>query len=114
MATRRPKPPTAGERLLADLSRPGESYDIGVMVTEAVRVTDRLEKLDKVLSGEKSSWLSLKLGRDGQIEVKVDSALQEARAQATVLRGLLYEIHRQRAGIQSGPDDDADDLADLI
>ncbi len=104
--------PTAGERLVADLSREGDPYRIEVMVVEASRIADRLERLDAVLSGDKSAWLSLRLGRDKQLEIRVDSALQEARSQATCLRGLLYEIHRQRAGIAIGPDDE-DDLADL-
>jgi hypothetical protein len=108
----RAKSPTAGERLVEDLSRPDDPYGVTVMVTEAARIADRLDKLAALLSGEKSSWLSLKLGRDKQIEVKVDSALQEARAQATTLRGLLYEIHRQRANIAIGSDED-DVLADL-
>jgi hypothetical protein len=112
-APRAPKP-TAGQRLLEALSRPGEPYAVGVMVDEAARIADRLEKLDALLSGQKSAWLSLRNGRDGAIEVKVDAALQESRAQATCLRGLLYEIHRQRANIAIGPDDDGDDLDDLI
>lgn len=110
----RTKTPTAGDRLVEDLSREGDPYSITVMVTEAGRIADRLDKLAALLSGEKSAWLSLKLGRDKQIEVKVESALQEARAQATTLRGLLYEIHRERANIQIGSDDDADDLDGLV
>lgn len=107
-----PPKPTAGERLVADLSHEGDPYRIEVMVVEASRIADRLERLDALLAGERSAWMSLKLGRDKQLEIKVDNALQEARAQATCLRGLLYEIHRQRAGIAIGPDDE-DDLADL-
>lgn len=33
-------------------------------------------------------------------------------SRATTLRDLLYEVHRQRANIQIGPDDD-DDLAGI-
>jgi len=109
----RAKTPTAGERLVADLSREGDGYAMTVMIVEAGRIADRLDRLAALLAGERSSWLSLKNGRDGAIEVKVDSALQESRAQATTLRGLLYEIHRQRVGIEIGSDDDADDLANL-
>jgi hypothetical protein len=111
---RPPKPPSAGDRLLADLSRPDDPYSITVMITEASRIADRLDKLAAVLSGEKSVWMSLRDGRDRVTEVRVDHSLQEARAQATTLRGLLYEIHRQRVGIEIGSEDDADDLDDLI
>jgi hypothetical protein len=109
---RKPAAPTAGERLVADLSREGDGYHIEVMIVEASRIADRLDKLAALLSGERSAWATVRIGRDGVAELKVDSALQEARAQATTLRGLLYEIHRQRAGIEIEPGDE-DDLADL-
>jgi hypothetical protein len=110
----RAKTPTAGERLVEDLSRSDDPYSITVMVTEAGRIADRLDRLAALLSGERSAWMQVKLGREKQLEIKVDSALQEARAQATTLRGLLYEIHRERANITIGSDDDGDDLDDLI
>jgi hypothetical protein len=103
---------TSGERLLADLSRDDDNYRIEVMVIEAARIADRLEKLAALLAGEKSAWLHVRVNRDQILEVKVDNALGEARHQATTLRGLLAEIHRQRANIPMGPDDD-DDLAGL-
>ena len=102
------KTPTAGDRLLADLSREDDPYRLTVMVIEAARIADRLEKLAALLAGERSVWLSLRDGRDGRLDVKVDNALQESRAQATCLRGLLYEIHRQRANIEIEPGDDDD------
>lgn len=108
----RTKEPTSGERLLADLSHEGDPYGVTVMITEAARIADRLDRLAALLAGEKSAWATVRIGRDGAAELKVDNALQESRAQATTLRGLLYEIHRQRAGIQIGSDED-DDLADL-
>jgi hypothetical protein len=112
MAATRQKSPSAGERLVADLSRDGDPYSITVMVTECGRIAARLEKLAALLAGEKSAWATVSIGRDGVAELKIDKGLQEARAQATTLRGLLYEIHRQRANIQIEPGDE-DDLADL-
>lgn len=76
------------------------------MIIEAGRVADRLEQLDDLLSGKRSSWLHVRVNRDQVIEVQVDKALQEARQQAGVLRQLLGEIHKQRAGISMGPEDD--------
>ena len=55
---------TAGERLVADLSRDDDPYGITVMVTEAGRIADRLDALAALLSGARTAWLSLKLGRD--------------------------------------------------
>lgn len=106
VAAQQKSTPTAGNRLVADLAHDDDGYRITVMIVEAGRIADRLEKLDALLSGERESWLSLRLGRDKQLEVKVDNALGEARHQATTLRGLLAEIHRQRAGIPMGPDDE--------
>ncbi len=97
---------TAGARLVDDLTRDGDPYRITVMITEAGRVADRLERLDGLISGERSAWLRVRVNRDQVVEVQVDKALQEARQQAGVLRQLLAEIHRQRAGIPMGPDDD--------
>jgi hypothetical protein len=82
------------------------------MVTEAGRIADRLEKLAALLAGEKSAWLHVRVNRDQILEVKVDNALGEARMQATTLRGLLAEIHRQRAKVPL-LDEDGDDLANL-
>jgi len=104
--------PTAGDRLVAELAHPGDPYGITVMVKEAGRIADRLDKLAALLSGERKEWLSLKLGRNELYEVKVDNALGEARHQATTLRGLLAEIHRQRAGFALIGDDD-DDLSGI-
>jgi hypothetical protein len=109
---RKPAVPTAGERLVADLSREGDGYHIEVMIVEASRIADRLDKLAALLSGERSAWATVRIGRDGVAELKVDNALGESRHQATCLRGLLAEIHRQRAGIPMGPDED-DDLAGI-
>ena len=112
MAAPRRKAPTTGERLVADLSRDGDPYGVTTMIVEAGRIADRLDKLAALLSGERQAWLSLKLGRDERYEVKVDNALGEARHQATTLRGLLAEIHRQRAGFALVGDDD-DDLSGI-
>ena len=67
-----------------------------------------LENLDALLSGERSAWLHVRVNKDQVLEVKIDNALQEARAQTTVLRNLITDIHRHRARIpmQDDPDDD--------
>lgn len=101
-----------GKQLLEDLSLDGDSFGIGVLILEACRIADRLEKLDSLLSGDENTWLTLENGRDGVLEVRVDGALQESRQQTTVLRQLLAEIARQRGSAHPGSSDD-DDLADL-
>jgi hypothetical protein len=109
---RAPAKPTAGQRLLAELSAPGDDYSLQLLVQRAAHTADWLEKLDALLAGEKSAWATVRIGRDDVAELRVDNALSEARQQTTVLRHLLGAIHQRRSGVPMGNDPD-DDLADL-
>lgn len=103
---------TAGQRLISALSKDEDPYALTVLIVEAARIADRLEKLDDLLSGEQTLWARLHWSdRKKVYEVYIDNALSEARQQATVLKHLLAEIHRQRAQIKTEPGDD--DLAGL-
>lgn len=98
---------SSGDRLRDALACADESFAIGVLVEEACRIADRLEQLNATLTGDDNTWMRLTKGRDQVIEVRIDTALQESRQQATVLRQLLAEIRRQRGGEdQPGPEDD--------
>lgn len=103
---------TAGQRLLAELSAPGDDYSLQLLVSRAAHTADWLERLDALLSGEKTAWLQVRLSRDDVVEVRVDNALAEARQQTTVLRHLLGAIHQRRSGVPMVDDAD-DDLANL-
>ncbi|AOT25746.1 terminase small subunit [Mycobacterium phage Tortellini] len=98
---------TAGERLMEELARDDDPYSLTLLIVEACRMADRLESFDELLAGRRETWLRLKLGRD-TVEVYVDKVLAEARQCATVFRHYLADIHRQRAGIPTGPDDNDD------
>jgi hypothetical protein len=100
----------AGERLFAALASDSVSYAVGVLIVEACRIADRLDELNRCLTGDTNVWLRLTEGRDEVLEVRVDAAMQEARQQATVLRQLLAEIRRQTSGDEGEPDDDLDGL----
>jgi hypothetical protein len=102
---------TAGQSLVEDLTGEADPYAITVMIVEAGRIADRLQKLDALITGRQTLWATLCFGRDDVVEVRVDNALPEARQQATVLRQLLAEIQRQRGQSRSAPSDD--DLAGL-
>ena len=104
--------PTAGQRLLAELSAPGDDYSLQLLVQRAAHTADWLEKLDALLAGEKAAWATIRIGRDDVAELKIDNALSEARQQTTVLRHLLGAIHQRRSGVPMVADDD-DDLANL-
>lgn len=111
MAPRKTK--SAGARLTEELSQPTDSYSVVKLIERAAQHADWLEKLDGILSGSRSEWIQLRINRDQVIEVQVDNALREARQLTTELRHLLAEIHRQRAGIPMGNDDDDDVTAGL-
>jgi len=64
-----------------------------VLLEEACRIADRLDRLDALLSGESDTWLRFKVNDDGsEVSVVVDSALSEARQQANVLKQLVAAL----------------------
>lgn len=107
---------SAGERLRAELARDGDTVGIAVLIRQAARVADRLDAIDRLLTGSADAWLVVSLPRSDEkrgqlvVEVRVDSLVVEERNQTTLLRHLLSEVHRQRAGIHmavsSGDEDD--------
>jgi hypothetical protein len=63
------------------------------MLTEACRIVDRLDTLDRQLKGD--AWLRFRHDESGtEVTVFVDRVLAEAREQATTLKGLLVELQR--------------------
>lgn len=101
-----PKLAARGRRLWADLTgegpelRPAER----VLLEEACRIADRLDKLDRMLDGDEDSWMRLhSANEDGSIvKVVLNNALAEARQQATALKQLLAELRQSRAGAVAG------------
>lgn len=69
-----------------------------VLLLEACRMTDRLDKLDAVLAGDVHTWLTLELRTDEEDEfertfvVIVDKAHAEARLLAVALKSVMSEI----------------------
>lgn len=99
-----------GRELVDSLTHPDDPPSLTVLVVEAGRIVDRLDQLEAVLSGDTDVWLRLAEGRDGAIEVRIDSAMTEARQQANTLRQLLAEITRRRPAVPKDDDDPLDDL----
>lgn len=68
-----------------------------VLLEEACRTADRLDKLESQLSGEDRAWLRLKVPDDGgEVEIVVDRLLAEARQQQLALKQLVAQIHAAR------------------
>jgi hypothetical protein len=107
----KPKGPTAGARLIADLSKDDDPFSLWFLIEQAGVTADHLERLTTVLRGDQDAWLEVKIGAK-TVEVVVTNVLVQHRQTTEQLRKLLYEIHRQRAAIP-GDDDDDDVTADL-
>lgn len=64
-----------------------------VLLEEACRIADRLDRLDALLVGDTDVWFRLVHNtRTEDYEIKVDAALTEARQQASVLRQLIASL----------------------
>lgn len=109
---------TPGAALKRQLSTERDTVGITVLIRQAARVADRLENIDRVLSGDGDAWIRVGIPRSDEkrgrvlVEARVDDLVREERSQTTVLRSLLAEIHRQRSGLTGGPPgpDEDDDL----
>lgn len=93
-----------------------------ILIIEACRVADRLERLDEILRGDVDTWMQFKLPRaaadgpdDGELVLHIDNALMEARQQQGVLRQILGQLRRMAGGEQGkdkrGRVSDLDQLA---
>lgn len=88
-----------GRRLWREIA---EEHDLDpmqkVILEEACRTADRLDRLEEKLSGREDAWAHLlsrvDLGDDGMrvIELRVDGALSEARQQQNVFKQLLASL----------------------
>lgn len=63
-----------------------------VMVTEACRLADRLEQMDRLLRGEADAWARVVPRTDNTLVLQVDGLLSEARLTAGALRQLLGQL----------------------
>lgn len=63
-----------------------------VLLEEACRIADRLDRLDAILDG-RDDWLRLRVAEGGEdVRISVDGVLSEARQHASTLRGLVSEL----------------------
>lgn len=76
-----------------------------VLLEEACRTADRLDRLDALLRGDADVWCRLVHNlRTQDYELRIDSALTEARQQANTLRQLVASLP-----LKGADDDDHDD-----
>lgn len=97
---------TGGQALYESLTQDSDSEATRTLIVEACRAKDRLDRLYALTSGEVDSWCRIFMnGTDGELVLKMDTAVSEQRQLSTVFRQLLNEISER----QGGGDDDSDD-----
>ncbi|MFC6017225.1 hypothetical protein ACFP2T_13535 [Plantactinospora solaniradicis] len=97
--------------------RPAEQ----VLLEEACRLADRLDRLDAMLRGDEDAWARFhSLNEDGSIvQVVINNLLSEARQQQSVLKQLLAELRQARSvglglpGVQPTPEPAKGGAADV-
>jgi len=68
-----------------------------VLIEEACRIADRLDRLDRILTGSDAEWMRFQVADDGDVTVIIGAPLAEARQQATALKAILAELRQSTA-----------------
>lgn len=97
----------AAEELYLSLHKPEMGADGVALCLEAARMKQRLDQLDTILAGESEIFSTTQL-ESGELVMRVDAALQEARQLATVFRQVIEAIYRR------WPDDGGDGEDDVL
>lgn len=87
-----------GRDLWSDLCERVDGQRGLVLLEEACRIADRLDRLDALLIGDQQSWARIQGDMDSGFELVIDSTLAEARQQAGALRQLLSSIPLKESG----------------
>lgn len=99
-----------GAALKASLDSPNDDAPTRALIVEACRAKDRLDRLNRITSGDEDVWCRIFTG-EGEIALKLDTAVSEQRQLTTVFRQLLAEIQRRQG--DRGVEGESDPLANL-
>jgi hypothetical protein len=95
-----------GRRLYREVA--AEHPDLGarqrVVLEEAARTADRLEKLDRILRGDDRVWAYVDVPDVGRMQLIIEKPMAEARAQQASLARLLSELRHMLAPADSKPE----------
>ncbi len=81
-----------GARLWRVMASSGLGPVHRLLLEEACRIADRLDRLDAIIEG-REDWLRIDVSDSGsEIRVSVDALLAETRQQETALRGIVAEL----------------------
>lgn len=99
-----------GREIVSELLSGQDDVSTKALVIEAARAKDRLDRLNRITSGDADTWTRIFKG-EGELILKMDTAVSEQRQLATVLRQLLAEIQRRQS--EQSDESEEDGLADL-
>jgi len=90
---------------LHDLLSPDAGPLARLLLTEALRIADRLDYFDQLIAGKsrRGEWLRLTEGDNGEMRVVVDDLLAEARQHGTTLKTMVAELMRLLPATASTP-----------
>jgi excisionase family DNA binding protein len=109
-STRRGRYEARGQRMWDELHEAVLGENGLVMLDEACRIADRLDKLDALLEGDADVWSRLELDDfTGNVVLVITAPLVEARQQANALRQLLLALPLKPQG--TGDEEDGDGWA---
>ncbi|WP_411815505.1 hypothetical protein [Gordonia sp. SND2] len=94
----------SGAALWRELHDEGEPAEMVVLVREACRIADRLDRLASAVRGD--GLFDLVEKADGVFQVYVDNALSEARQQAAALQRILTDLAKRRETVGGGEEPD--------
>lgn len=94
-----------GQRLYDQLTVGDWDVSTVALIVEAARAKDRLDRLARITSGDEDTWSRIFTG-EGELVLKLDTAVSEQRQLSTVFRQLLAEIQRRQGdGVSDGEED---------
>lgn len=94
-----------GQVLYQHLTNLHNDASTQALIVEAARTKDRLDRLNRITNGDEDTWCRIFHG-EGEIVLKMDTAVSEQRQLATVFRQLLAEIQRRQGDQGSGDEED--------
>lgn len=101
-----------GREIVSELLSEQDDVSTKALVIEAARAKDRLDRLARITTGDVDCWTRIFAGElEGELVLKMDTAVSEQRQLATVLRQLLAEIQRRQS--EQSDESEEDGLADL-
>lgn len=88
-----------------DALAPGLDTARRVLLDEACRLADRLDELDRMLTGDAETWAYVREGRgdDDPLQLVINSAMSEARMTATALRQIVTELSPRADAADAAP-----------